>query len=64
MMEIAGILSADFPAARIDLYSIEGKIYFGEITYFPWSGYMHFVPDSFDFELGSKFSLPEKNHNK
>ena len=64
MMEIAGILSADFPAARIDLYSIEGKIYFGEITYFPWSGYMHFVPDSFDFDLGSKFSLPEKNHNK
>lgn len=62
MMEIAGILSADFPAARIDLYSIEGKIYFGEITYFPWSGYMHFVPDSFDFDLGSKFSLPEKNH--
>lgn len=62
MMEIARILSADFPAARIDLYSIEGKIYFGEITYFPWSGYMRFTPDSFDEELGSKFILPEKNH--
>lgn len=61
MMKIAGILSEDFPAARIDLYSIEGKIYFGEITYFPWSGYMKFTPDSFDFELGSKFTLPEKN---
>ena len=61
MMRIARILSADFPAARIDLYSIEGKIYFGEITYFPWSGYMYFVPDSFDTELGKVFELPEKN---
>lgn len=61
MMEIARILSADFPAARIDLYSIEGKIYFGEITFFPWSGYMYFVPDSFDMELGQVFELPEKN---
>lgn len=62
MMEIASILSADFPAARVDLYSIEGRIYFGEITYFPWSGYMHFTPDSFDLELGEKFILPEANH--
>jgi len=29
MLEIAEILSADFPAVRVDLYSIEGKIYFG-----------------------------------
>lgn len=55
MLKIARTLSADFPAARIDLYSIEGKIYFGEITFFPWSGYMKFKPDSFDFALGEKF---------
>lgn len=64
MLQIAGILSADFPAARIDLYSVSGKIYFGEITFFPWSGYMQFTPDSFDRELGDKFVLPEKNHNE
>lgn len=58
MLQIARILSADFPAARIDLYSIEGKIYFGEITFFPWSGYMKFEPDSFDLALGEKFALP------
>lgn len=62
MMKIAKILSEDFPTARIDLYSIEGKIYFGEITFFPWSGYMQFKPDSFDFELGNKFILPEQNN--
>ena len=60
MLDIAAILSEDFPAARIDLYSIQGKIYFGEITYFPWSGYMRFTPDEFDYELGSKFILPKK----
>lgn len=62
MLEIAQKLSADFPAVRVDLYSIEGKIYFGELTYFPWSGYMRFAPDAFDKQMGSKFVLPERNH--
>lgn len=62
MLKIAADLSADFPAARVDLYSIDDKIYFGEITFFPWSGYMVFKPDSFDYELGDKFVLPEPNH--
>lgn len=61
MLEIASTLSAQFPAARIDLYSIQGRVYFGEITFFPWSGYMKFTPDEFDLELGQKFSLPEAN---
>lgn len=62
MLEIAKTLSADFPTVRVDLYSIEGKIYFGELTHFPWSGYMRFRPDEFDYCLGSKFQLPERNH--
>mgnify|MGYP000245307279 CR=1 FL=1 len=37
-----------------------GEIYFGELTFFPWSGYVQFNPDSFDFEMGKKFRLPEK----
>lgn len=57
MLEIARILSRDFPAVRIDLYDIGGKIVFGEMTYFPWSGYMKFEPDEFDFVLGEKFKL-------
>ena len=61
MLLIARDLSEDFPFARVDLYSIQDRIYFGEITFFPWSGYMRFEPDSFDIELGEKFVLPEKN---
>lgn len=62
MLKIAEDLSEDFPFARIDLYSIKGKIYFGEITFFPWSGYMKFKPDEFDFVLGDKFILPKANN--
>ena len=62
MLKIARDLSEGFPFSRIDLYSIGNMIYFGEITFFPWSGYMRFEPDSFDLELGSKFILPEKNN--
>lgn len=60
MIEIASILSKGFPAVRVDLYQVENKIYFGEMTFFPFSGYVKFTPDEFDFELGSKFVLPEK----
>lgn len=56
----AEILSEDFPAVRVDLYLVEGQIYFGELTFYPWSGYVQFSPDEFDFELGRLFALPEK----
>lgn len=53
MLNVARTLSKDFPFVRVDLYNIEGKIYFGELTFYPWTGYVQFTPDSFDFELGS-----------
>lgn len=57
MLEIASQLSWEFPFVRVDLYSIKGKIYFGELTFYPWSGYVQFKPDSFDFELGNRFNI-------
>lgn len=55
MLSIAKVLSKDFPFVRVDLYNIKGKIYFGELTFYPWSGYVQFTPDSFDLQLGSYF---------
>lgn len=55
MLEVAARLSSDFPFVRVDLYNIDGKIIFGELTFYPWSGYVQFKPDSFDFELGKYF---------
>lgn len=62
MKRVAEILSAPFPCARVDLYNVEGKIRFGEITFFDSSGYMTFEPDDLDFVLGEKFFI-ETNRN-
>ncbi|MBG9544834.1 carbonic anhydrase [Cytobacillus firmus] len=58
MLKVANILSRDFPAVRVDLYWIDGRVYFGEMTFFPWSGFVNFSPDNFDFVMGEKFKLP------
>lgn len=60
MVSIAERLAQRFPCARIDLYNTNGKILFGEITFFDSSGYMCFDPDEFDFQLGGFFQLPKK----
>ena len=56
MWKLAGQLAADFPFVRVDLYSVLGKTVFGEMTFYPASGYGFFKPDSTDFELGSYFT--------
>lgn len=57
MLKVAEILSADFPFVRVDLYYISGHVYFGEMTFYPWSGYVRFHPEEFDCELGEQFNL-------
>lgn len=61
LKQVAEKLAAPFPHARIDLYDQNGKILFGEITFFDGSGYMKFEPDEFDFMMGEKFILPSGN---
>ena len=57
MLKIAEKLSKDFPAVRVDLYYVNDKIYFGELTFYHQSGYSKFEPDNFDYILGEKFDL-------
>lgn len=57
MIEYAEILSKEFPHVRVDLYHVDGRIVFGELTFFNASGYMSFIPDEFDFEMGKSFVL-------
>ncbi|MFA7288384.1 MAG: ATP-grasp fold amidoligase family protein [Melioribacteraceae bacterium] len=57
MLEIAEILSRDFPFVRVDLYNIDGNIYFGELTFYDGSGYKGYIPDEFDFILGENFKI-------
>ena len=53
-------LSAGEPYMRTDVYCVGGKLYFGELTFFPASGYGPFDPDRVDYELGDKITLPKK----
>ena len=53
MIEIATILSKGFDQVRVDLYNINGKIYFGEMTFTNGSGLDQIVPDEYDKVLGS-----------
>ena len=59
MLAVAEQLSADFPYVRVDLYSVEGKVYFGELTFYPWSGYVQYTPDEWDYKFGEDFPLVE-----
>ena len=54
MKEIAANLSKGFPFVRVDLYSIDGKIYFSEFTFFSDAGYQRFYPEKWDLILGEK----------
>lgn len=54
---LAEKLSADFNFIRVDLYLMEGKIYVGELTNFPGSGFIGFKPDAFDKKMGKKLTL-------
>ena len=57
MLRLARILSKGIKQSRIDFYDINGKVYFGEITFFHWSGFMPFEPEEWDYTLGSYINL-------
>ena len=57
MIEIAENLSLKFPFVRVDLYNVNGKIYFGELTFTPASGKHPFLPLSKDLEIAKKMTF-------
>ena len=58
MLEIAKALSMYFVFARIDLYNIDGQIYFGEITLSPNSGFDADITYETDLMFGRKLKIP------
>lgn len=57
MLRLAKILSKDIPFLRTDFYSIEDKLYFGEMTFFHESGFGKFEPEKFEEEIGEKLKI-------
>jgi len=60
MKRLAAILSEGIPHVRVDFYEVNGKIYFGELTFFHFGGFVRFEPEEWDEILGSWIELPGK----
>ncbi len=52
LVKIARKLADDFDYVRVDLYNLDGKIYFGELTFCPWGGLTKFKQKKWDIEWG------------
>lgn len=57
MISLAEKLSGDIPFLRVDFYNVQGRIYFGELTFSPASGMGKFIPEEWDTVLGSWLQL-------
>ena len=55
--EICRILSKDFEFVRVDLFEVEDKIYFSELTFTPSTGMMPLEPEKYDYNLGQKIEI-------
>lgn len=64
MVKIVTDLSKDIPFVRVDLYEINKRVYFSELTFFPSSGLLPFVPPEWDFKLGDLLQLPPKRETR
>lgn len=58
MKSLATKISKDIPFVRVDFFYVEGKVYFGECTFYDWGGMKPFVDYNWDLKLGSWIKLP------
>jgi hypothetical protein len=58
MLRVASILSENIPILRCDLYEVNGKVYFGEMTFTSLGGFMDFYTKDFLDKAGKMITLP------
>lgn len=58
MIEFSRELSKEYMFSRVDWYEINGKVYFGEITFYPASGFVAHEPEYWETEIGKWITLP------
>lgn len=57
MKRLASVLSVGVPFVRVDFYNVNGRVYFGEYTFFDWGGFQPFA-GKWDEKLGEWLTLP------
>lgn len=60
MIEFSKMLSKDIPHVRVDWYEVNGKLYFGELTFYTCSGFIPFETEEWDYKMGEMLELPYK----
>jgi hypothetical protein len=55
---LAERLAEDFDYVRVDLYLLNGKVRFGELTHYDASAQQRFIPEDFDRWLGAQWRIP------
>ena len=58
MRVLAEKLSVNIPHVRVDFYDVNGKVYFGEMTFYHWGGMAPFDPQEWNYTFGSWITLP------
>ena len=64
MKRLARKLSHGQDFLRVDFYQINGRVYFGELTFYPSSGFVRFYPDEYDEKLGDMLILHKIKNDK
>lgn len=57
MWKLAELLAKDHPFIRVDFYEVNNKVYFGELTFYPTSGFGGFDPKCWDEYFGTLIKL-------
>lgn len=57
MLQCAARLSRGFPHVRVDFYSVNNRLIFGEMTFYHGAGYLHFEHEAFEKQMGSYWEI-------
>lgn len=58
IINICETMSAGIPQVRVDCYIVNGQVYFGEMTFYTWNGFIHFDPPEWNKKMGDWIKLP------
>lgn len=61
MFRLVEKIAANIPFARVDMYYVKGQIYFGEVTFYPASGFDPNILPEIDLLYGQMLKLPSKS---
>ena len=64
MIELSRVLSKNLIHVRVDFYEVNGQVYFGELTFYHFSGFQPFVPEKWDYKFGEWIDLEIKKEKR